>query len=187
MTPHLNLLDSQRIHHTAIHILIRAESDDPWSQEEHNLRFFTLSPNPHYRSQGQDHDTDDGTTAHCPYLFPPKLTAEVFSSHGSLRCADIKLQPYGTSIWVHPRNRAVRGLVASDIHLQQIPVPDLPASNERLLAAVFPGPLNRSALQRIEAKTLSTNDSNNWTCLDYDEAGRIALGSSSGTVTILEM
>lgn len=171
------------LRHNPIYILLRAESDDPWSQEEHNLRFFTLHPNPHY----QDQDDDDETPSVSPYLFPPSLTAEVLSSHGSLRCADINLQPYGTAVWVHPRNRAIRGLIASDVHLQQIPVPDLPASSERLLAAVFPGALNRSGSSIVEAKTLSTNANNDWTCLDYNEEGRIALGSSSGSVTILEI
>lgn len=172
--------------HDPIYILLRAESGDPWSQDEHNLRFFTLHPNPYYQDQDQDQDGGEGLPV-SPYLFPPSLTAEVFSSHGSLRCADIKLQPYGTAVWVHPRNRALRGLIVSDVHLQQITVPEALASNERLLVAVFPGPLNRSQCSKVEAKTLSTNENNDWTCLDYNEEGRIALGSSSGSVTILEM
>lgn len=190
MTPHPDPIDNS-ICHAPIHILLRAESDDPWAQEEHNLRFFTLAPNPRYRSHDSESEADKETSElrMSPYIFPPTLTAEVFSCHGSLRCADIMLRPYGTAIWVHPRNRAVRGLIASDVHLQQIYVPDVLASNERLLAAVFPGPLNRSGLLEVEAKTLGTNENNDWTCLDYDEAptGRIALGASSGTVTILEM
>jgi len=167
-----------------ITILLRSESDDPWTQERHNLRFFTLKPNPHYRLAPQQDGQPNASSS--PYLFPPSLSAEVPSIHGLLRCADIKLQPHGTAVWVHPRNRSY-GLVSSDVHLQEAPIPDTPPASERLVAAVFPGCLNRTGTGD-ETKTLWINEFNDWTCLDYnEELGRIALGSRSGSVTILEL
>jgi hypothetical protein len=185
MTPRSNSVDPRGLpSHDTIHILLRAESDDPWTQEQHNLRFFTLKPNPHYSVAFQQ-DGNSGAGI-LPYLFPPSLTAEVLSVHGSLRCADIKLQPYGTAVWVHPRNRAVAGLISDDVHPQEVATPGRPVS-ERLVAAVFPGLLSQAGTGD-EAKTLWTNESNDWTCLDYDEEfGRIALGSRAGSVTVLEL
>lgn len=164
-----------------ITILLRSESDDPWTQERHNLRFFIMKPNPLY-TLGPQQDDQLGASS-LPYIFPPALTAEVPSVHGSLRCADIKLQPHGTAVWVHPRNRSVTGLISSDAHLQEMHIPD----SERLVAAVFPGCLSRNGTGD-ETKTLWINEFNDWTCLDYnEELGRIALGSRSGSVTILEL
>jgi hypothetical protein len=183
MTPRPNPVD---IHdhpsHNPICILLRSESDDPWSQEQHTLRFFTLRPNPQYPISLRQND-DSGTNI-SPYLFPPSLTAEVSSVHGSLRCADIQLQPYGTAVWVHPRNRAVAGLISDDAH---VATPDTPTASERLVAAVFPGRLNRTGTGD-GPKTLWTNEHNDWTCLDYNEEfGRIALGSRGGSVTVLQL
>jgi hypothetical protein len=176
MTPRPNPVDIHELpSHDPIYILIRAESDDPWSQEQHNLRFFTLKPNLRY-------SIEESSTGISPYLFPPSLTAEVSSVHGSLRCADIKLQPYGTAVWVHPQNRAAAGLISDD---RNPLVPSTPA--ERLLGVVFPGPLSRTGTED-GAKTLWTNELNDWTCLDYtEECGRIALGSRAGSVTVLEL
>ena len=184
MAPRSNPVDiCDHPSHSVISILLRAESDNPWSQEQHNLRFFTLSPNPHY-DLALRHDNQSSANIP-PYLFPPLLTAEVSSIHGSLRCADIKLQPYGTAVWVHPRNRADAGLIPDDVNPQGIP--HTPAASERLVAAVFPGALSQTGTGG-GAKTLWTNESNDWTCLDYnEELGRIALGSRSGSVTVLEL
>ena len=188
MTPRPHPVDSSDhpYHSTnTITILLRSESDDPWTQERHNLRFFTLKPNPHYRLAPQQDGQPNASSL--PYLFPPSLSAEVPSIHGSLRCADIKLQPHGTAVWVHPRSRSVTGLISSDVHLQEAPIPDTPPASERLVAAVFPGCLNRTGTGD-ETKTLWINEFNDWTCLDYnEELGRIALGSRSGSVTILEL
>jgi len=138
-----------------------------------------LKPDPLYRLAPQQGGQPSANSL--PYLFPPSLTAEVSSVHGSLRCADIKLQPYGTAVWVHPKSRSVTGLISSDVHPQ-----DNPAS-EKLVAAVFPGRLSRTGTGD-ETKTLWINEFNDWTCLDYnEELGRIALGSRSGSVTILEL
>lgn len=170
--------DHRRITHDPIHILIRAESDDPWSQEQHNLQFFSLEPNSLY-----GHATESVNTI-SPYLFPPRLRSEVSSAHGSLRCAGIALKSCGTAVWVHPRNRAVAGLLPSDINLTEAPVP---LADERLVAAVFPGHLNPQG-ETVEAITLYENRLNDWTCVDYDEdMGRIALGSNSGSVTMMEL
>jgi hypothetical protein len=55
------------------------------------------------------------------------------------------------------------------------------------LATVFPGPLNNTG-KVGNTRTVWTNSFNNWTAVDYDEErGRIALGSSFGRVTILEL
>jgi hypothetical protein len=186
MDPRPYPVDSQtQTSHGTISLLLRSESDDPWSQEQHNLKFFTLKPNPHYASAVQQ-DSQSSTNT-LPYFFPPSLTAEVASVHGSLRCADIKLQPYGTAVWVHPKNRSANGLISSDMHFQGEPVTDTLATSERLVASVFPGSLSRTGLEN-DVKTLWANESNDWTCLDYNEEwGRIALGSRSGSVTILEL
>jgi hypothetical protein len=186
MTPRPNPVDiSDYPRDHTISILLRSESDNPWTQEQHNLRFFTLKPNPHYAPAPQQDDWP--STSSLPYLFPPSLTAEVSSVHGSLRCADIRLQPHGTAVWVHPRNRSATGLIPSDAHLQEVPISDAPPASERLVAAVFPGSLSRTGTGD-ETKTLWINESNDWTCLDYnEELGRIALGSRSGSVTLLEL
>jgi len=186
LTPRSNPVDLRDLpSHDPIHILLRAESDNPWTQEQHNLRFFILKPNPHYSVEF--HQDDKPSTDISPYLFPPSLTAEVSSVHGSLRCADIMLQPYGTAVWIHPRNRAVTGLISDDVHPQEVAIPDTLVVSERLVAAVFPGPLSQTGTGD-EAKTLWTNESNDWTCLDYNEEfGRIALGSRAGSVTVLEL
>jgi hypothetical protein len=53
------------------------------------------------------------------------------------------------------------------------------------MAAVFHGPLSRQNPE-VDAIEICTNDRNNWTALAYDEdTGRIALGSSSGDLTII--
>lgn len=185
LTPNPNPFDIRKpISHDPIRILIRAESDDPWAQEQHNLQFYVLEPNPLY------HSAKDATTEHpvSPYLFPPALRAEVSSIHGSLRCADIKLQPYGTAVWVHPRNRTIAGLSPFDDLILGHEANRLPSADERLLAAVFPGPLDVSHVQghKIISKTLCTNQLNDWACLDYRESvGQVAIGSNSGSVTVL--
>jgi len=185
LSPRPGLADIQEFpSHDPIFILIRSESDDPWSQEQHKMQFFTLEPNSSYYSLTPEDDTGAKIS---PYRFPPTLTTQVLSVHGSLRCTDIKLEPYGTAIWIHPHNRAVAGLIPSDVHLQAVTVPDMSAANERLVAAVFPGHLSPAEVN-VEMKTLWTNKLNDWSCMDYDEnLGRIVLGSISGLVTILEL
>ena len=177
LTPNSNPFDgNQCVSHDPVRILIRAETDDPWAQEQHNLQFFVLLPNPNYNPS-----SDVGTNA--PYLFPPVLHAKVSSIHGSLRCAEIKLQPNGTAVWVHPRYRT-EGMTPLDYWILGLGA----NADERLLAAVFPGRLDTSAgnRQKIAAKTLCTNELNDWACLDYrEDIGQVAVGSNSGSVTVV--
>lgn len=184
LSPRAVLADIQKFpSHDPISILIRSESDDPWSQE-HKMQLFTLEPNPLYYSS---HSESDINTKISPYRFPPSLNTQVSFVHGSLRCTDMKLEPYGTAVWVHPHNRAAAGLISSDVHLQALPVPNTPSANETLIAAVFPGRLNPTGVN-VETKTLWMNEHNDWSCMDYNETfGRIVLGSISGAVTILEL
>jgi hypothetical protein len=67
--------------------------------------------------------------------------------------------------------------------------------NERLMCAVFPGPLFRGDSSEVEAESktiapraLCVNELNNWKALDYDEVrGRVAMGSTRGKVTVLSL
>ena len=170
-------------------ILIRGETDNPWSSGLHSLDLFSLRPNPTYRtSSGINNDTSS-----VPYIFPPTLTSQVHAIRGPLRCRDVILGRCGTAVWIHPRDRAVVGLVSNE----ELPAQAIYTSSghESLVAAAFPGPL--AASNTIEddttptvtrSKILYTNHLNNWTSLDYDEeVGRIALSSSFGRVLILEL
>ncbi|RDB17683.1 hypothetical protein Hypma_001259 [Hypsizygus marmoreus] len=159
-------------------ILLRGESDDPWSSGLHSLDFYTLEPN--LNSQNPS-----------PYTFPPTLVTRVPAVRGSLRCRDVFLGPCGTAVWVQPQDRAPVGLVAGmdDYPLQAISTTSV---HESLVIAVFPGPLAPSDVSGngavTRSRTLCTNSLNNWTSLDYDEdLGRIALSSSFGRVMILEI
>jgi len=159
-------------------ILIRSESDDPWASDAHSLDLYTLEPNPFFVSSSAS-----GTANDPPYIFPPALTSQVPSVRGPLRCTDVILGSHGTAVWIHPADHAVTGLITTDV-LQNLPSH---AAHESLVAAVFPGPLNPIG-SRVDARTLWTNSFNNWTSMDYDEqCGRIALGSSYGGITILEL
>ena len=178
LTPNSNPFDgNQCVSHDPVCILIRAETDDPWAQEQHNLRFFVLEPNPDYSSLPDSAEDS-------PYLFPPVLRAKVTSIHGSLRCADIKLQPNGTAVWVHPRHRT-EGLAPIEYWI----LGQNGNTDERLLAAVFPrrfDTLAGSGQLEVAAKTLYTNKPNDWVCLDYrEDTGQVAVGSNSGSVTVL--
>ncbi|KAM5541037.1 hypothetical protein V8D89_005348 [Ganoderma adspersum] len=64
---------------------------------------------------------------------------------------------------------------------------------ESLCAAVFAGPLQRLGCQpevQVRTKTLCVQEKDgcNWTAFDYDEeTGRVALGLSDGSVTVLDL
>jgi hypothetical protein len=165
----------------SLSILIRSESDDPWASDVHFLDLYVLEPNPAFiLASDREEDWSDIP----PYIFPPKPTKKVPSARGSLRCTDVILGRYGTAIWIHPQDRAVGGLISPEIHLQDSAIPE---THETLVAAVFPGPLNQTG-EIVETRTLWTNSFNNWTSIDYnEELGRIALGSSYGRVTILDL
>jgi hypothetical protein len=165
-------------------ILIRGESDNPWSSGLHSLDLFTLHPNPTYHSTSSDNETD------IAYIFPPTLTSQVHAVRGPLRCRDVILGRCGTAVWIQPRDRAIVGLLSNE----ELPAQAIhtASGHESLVADVFPGPLSASniadAALVTRSKTLYTNHLNNWTSLDYDEElGRIALGSSYGRVLILEL
>jgi hypothetical protein len=166
----------------SVSILIRSESDDPWASDVHSLDLYVLEPNPAFVLPSAEER--EKRTSLAPYIFPPTPSVKVPSTRGSLRCTDVRLGRYGTAVWIQPQDRSVTGLIPSDLHLQEVSAPDI---NETLVAAVFPGPLNNTG-HTAGARSLWTNSFNNWTCLDYDEVlGRIALGSSYGRVTILDL
>lgn len=166
-------------------ILIRPESDDPWTSDVHTLDLYTLEPNPAFSLLSPS--SNGGPSKILPYVFPPSLSSQVPTIRGSLRCTDIILGRYGTALWIRPQDRSAAGLISPDVHLQEMPPPDSPAAHESLVATVFPGPLKPSE-SKNSVQTLWRNSFNNWTSMDYDEVlGRIALGSSFGRVTILEL
>lgn len=160
-------------------ILIRTEPDDPWAaDEDHDLRLYTLYPT-------------DGSSA-LPYIFPPVHTANVPSTRGSLQCSDLCLGAHGTAVWVQPQDRSAAGLLHA---MQEDAHAPVARKNERLMCAVFPGPLFRGDSSEVEAESktiapraLCVNELNNWKALDYDEVrGRVAMGSTRGKVTVLSL
>ncbi|TFK37200.1 hypothetical protein BDQ12DRAFT_685499 [Crucibulum laeve] len=166
-------------------LLVRTESDDPWSAEEHTLDLYTLRPNLSFIPSDSHHVSFplEGSSS-IPYLFPPTLATHVQSRRGSLRCPTVMLGRSGTSVWIEPHDRNVDGLVWDDYYAAPILSSD--HAHEKLVAAVFPGPLNPYVRKEVVAREILDNDLNNWTSLDYDEElGRIALGSSFGKVMIL--
>ncbi|KAF5376655.1 hypothetical protein D9615_007816 [Tricholomella constricta] len=164
----------------ALSILLRGESDDPWSSGLHSLDLYTLRPS-----------VTDATAA--GYVFPPTLVSKVPAVRGSLRCRNVILGPCGTAAWIQPQDRAVVGLAwagGEEYPLQAIhPV----SGHESLVIAAFPGPLVQAGQGDdgeavTQSSAIFTNSLNNWTALDYDEEmGRIALCSSFGRVLVLEL
>ncbi|KAG0701229.1 hypothetical protein DFH29DRAFT_577204 [Suillus ampliporus] len=155
-------------------ILVRTKNDDPWSST-FKIQLWTLSPM----------IASNDTTIHKPhYNFPPSMTTEIVTPRrGALRCTDIVLGPHGTAVWVQPGDYSIAGLISSNVHLQHMPVPQ---SHEILVAAAFPGLLNVQGEPQV--KSSWKNYGENWTCLDYDEErGCVALGSTVGAVTILNI
>ncbi|KAJ7213733.1 hypothetical protein B0H12DRAFT_370794 [Mycena haematopus] len=161
-------------------ILIRPESDDPWAaDDDHELDLYVLHPEPTF-----PHSTIR------PYTFPPVHTARVPSSRGSLQCRDLRLGVHGTAVWIEPQDRSSTGLLA-DVHAP------VARQNERLVCAVFPGPLFRPGAADpdlgvapipVRSRTLRANELNNWKALDYDEVrGRVAIGSTRGRITVLSL
>ncbi|KAI0712708.1 hypothetical protein C8T65DRAFT_646664 [Cerioporus squamosus] len=151
-----------------------------------------------------------------PYLFPPVRTEQTSPTvRGFLRCRDIVLGPSGTALWIQPRAARTAHLTGYDVHSSTTQVwdalnpdhqhpddgplnpgdpsaaSDRSRTAESLCAAVFEGPLQRHHPElRPTARTLwvQTKDSCNWTTFDYDEeTGRVVLGSSDGSVTVLDL
>ncbi|KAF9018603.1 hypothetical protein BDZ89DRAFT_1073719 [Hymenopellis radicata] len=146
-------------HTNVISLLIRHQSDNPWTADVSTLQLHNIFP------------TKDGSG----FVFPPVAAAGISSPRGALRCPDVVLGRYGTAVWISPQERTMVVDEASDL-----------LSKETLVAAAFPGPLNVDS--RVTAVKMYTNSLNNWTALDYDEEhGRVALGSSFGKVTVLQL
>ncbi|KAF8148396.1 hypothetical protein B0H34DRAFT_736837 [Crassisporium funariophilum] len=182
-------------------ILVRGESDDPWASDAHTLDLYKLETNPSYIIAGSDSNNHDDmeppSNNVSPYLFPPMLISHIQTRRGALRCTSVILGQAGTAMWIQPQDRHRSGLLPDDILEQGRPR----VENESLMMAVFPGPLSPSDIDidgdgdgqggkgKIGmAKKVFGTQYNNWTAFDYDESlGRIALGSSFGVVTILEL
>lgn len=166
--------DSTGMKGQPLSILVRTKNDDPWSST-FKIQLWTLGP-----MTSSYETTDDGPY----YNFPPSMTSEIVTPRrGALRCTDMVLGPYGTAVWVQPEDYSVAGLISSNVHLQNMPVPQ---SHETLVAAAFPGLLNTQ--DEPQVKSSWKNHDENWTCLDYDEErGCVALGSTAGAVTILDI
>ncbi|KAI0766687.1 hypothetical protein BD413DRAFT_605824 [Trametes elegans] len=210
---------------TALSILLRTESDDPWASDVHHLEQFLLLPNPAFvatpPSASPLADPDSTSSASLssplpampPYLFPP-VRAEHTSPavRGFLRCTDILLGASGTALWIAPRAARSAHLTGLDVHSSPAQVHDafdpdhlLPhgcagvgaglrdraRTAEALCAAVFAGALNKrheGAVPPARRLWVQPKDNCNWAALDYvEELGRVALGSSDGSVAVLDL
>ncbi|KAG5338230.1 hypothetical protein C0989_007900 [Termitomyces sp. Mn162] len=174
----------------SLSILLRGESDDPWTSGQHSLNHYTLLPN---LNAATDQDVRPS-----PYIFPPALIAKVPAVRGTLRCRNVVLGPCGTAAWIQPQDRAVVGLTWTSDEGYPLQAIHSISGKESLMLAAFPGPLTRDEegwkqddvgidVAGIRSTAVFTNELNNWTALDYDEeVGRIVLCSSFGCVTVLE-
>ncbi|KAJ7882537.1 hypothetical protein B0H14DRAFT_2702955 [Mycena olivaceomarginata] len=170
----------------SLSILIRHEPDDPWAADDtHELDLYILYPEPAFP-----------LSTLRPYTFPPVHAARVPSKRGSLQCSALRLGAHATAVWVEPRDRSATGLM-DDAYAP------VPRKNERLVCAVLPGPLFRGGGASgadlhldvdetgpisVQGRTLRPNELNNWKTLDYDEArGRVAIGSTRGRITVLDL
>ncbi|KAJ7214523.1 hypothetical protein GGX14DRAFT_360174 [Mycena pura] len=169
-------------------ILIRPEPEDPWTaDDDHSLDLYVLRP--------ADIPSLSSPAPACPYAFPPALASRVRSTRGALQCSDIRLGRHGTAVWVEPQNRSAVGLLHAmqdDAHAPVV------RQNERLVGAVFPGPLFMGdgggdfdaevSVPRVRGRPLWANELNNCKALDYDERrGLVAVGSTRGRITVLSM
>ncbi|KAI0659472.1 hypothetical protein C8Q70DRAFT_111519 [Cubamyces menziesii] len=185
--------------HTPLSILLRTESDDPWASDVHKLEQFLLLPDPAFEGRSSSADAvstgvveesdpaPPAPSSASPYIFPP-VRAERTSPtvRGFLRCPDIVLGPCGTALWIQPRARTTAHLTGLDVHSSTAQ-----KTAETLCAAVFAGPLqgrHPELLQPHPRKVWAQlKDNCNWTAFDYDEErGRVALGSSDGSVSVLD-
>ena len=171
-------------------LVLRAESDDPWTADVHTLDIYTLVPSPEGASDDDPHAP--------PYVFPPMHAVSWASVRGHLRCRDILVGPYGTALWIQPRPTRHLGLTEYDVHSSDAQRPGQhsplgpPPAHETLVAALVPGRLHDSQEQAApdDVRMLWSFEGSNgtWTSVDYDEArGLIALGDSQGNVDILKL
>ena len=166
----------------SLSLLVRTKGHDPWTLTD-QFQFLTLNTDLDHGEPHTLHDTSETQQDSSPSPF--NLIAS-FSSHhrGPLRCSDVVLGPCGTAVWVQPLDRAATGLVAVSNFVGCMP---MPTSHERLVVALLPGLLNRGPPE-AQIKAVLENDRDGWTCLDYDETqGLIALGSSSGELTVYRL
>ena len=178
-------------------ILLRAESDDPWMSDMHTLDLYMLEPNPTYVYSKEPLAPLPGRPPPAPYLFPPvhsKLSSP--SVRGFLRCTDLVLGSCGTAIWIQPRPARSADLTMLDVHSSETQGPRPNAETEVLAGAVFAGPLRETSedaagVKGVQARTVYVRDSagsGNWTAMDYvEELGVVALASTQGVVTVLEL
>ncbi|KAI0683291.1 hypothetical protein BC835DRAFT_1296405 [Cytidiella melzeri] len=178
----------------AVSIVLRAESDDPWSSDKHTLDLYHLPE----AAEAEPPDLSDVQTPESPYVFPPLHHASLPSARGHLRCKDISLGSHGTALWIQPRPSRNTDLTGFDVHASDVVqgqgVQGQSKKKEELLVAtVFPGRMksrNEGMIEEEEGvlRTLWAIEdvSMNWTSMDYDEAGGVvALGDSHGKVEVL--
>ena len=144
--------------HVALSILLRPESDDPWyPAEEHKLEMYTLYPNLAFDPSSLDEVVQSfsnlSTTPflssppkaqaqQLPYTFPPVLTHAIPTRHGVLRCTSLALGKCGTGVWIEPRTpRTMEGLVEGFLRAAAKGKGTRERDRERVMCAVFPGPL----------------------------------------------
>lgn len=180
-------------------ILLRAESDDPWSSDVHKLDLYTLEPNPLYLYAGnQDHvspsafpsppvSLSPGSPSRSPsprssaqaamgtpYVFPP-VHSQLYSPsvRGVLRCTSIVLGSHGTAVWIQPRPAHSVDLTALDVHASVTQAPETARANETVAGAVFAGALQRENEGHVspDARNLwiQSFGSSYWTSIDYVE------------------
>ncbi|KAH9929326.1 uncharacterized protein B0H18DRAFT_1209790 [Fomitopsis serialis] len=142
-----------------------------------------------------------------PYIFPPVHSGLSSPSvRGILRCTDIVLGPHGTAVWIMPRGARSADLTALDVHQSEVAGAGLTAQQPEVLAgAMFAGPMlgaeggdggegeDGERGSGVRARTVyvrraASGSAGNWTAMDYvEELGVVALASSQGMVTVLEL
>jgi len=167
-------------------ILVRSQSDNPWTSDEHSLDLYALMPNPDTNldvTQSEPPflgnlaspvaaDTPVPTLSdtppeprRTPYLFPPLPTSRISSIRGSLRCTDVVLGPCRTAVWIRPHDSSLAGLMGGLQNGEQYQLPSYlfeqtERSQEGLVCAVFPGPLCQNHMHKYGAHESSRGTGN---------------------------
>ncbi|KAK7684392.1 hypothetical protein QCA50_012339 [Cerrena zonata] len=195
---------------TPLYVLVRLESDDPWSSDTHTIHLYSLEPNLSRRSRSispledipEEHPVRTGPdTLHTPYIFPPIHKVSFPTLKGRLRCTDILCGNHGTGIWVQPRSAHEASLTTFDVHSSHAQIPysvPVNSANESIIGGIFPGimmnqsgndddPMRpRQNVRRIVERDIGSEA--NWTAMDYDEIrGLVVLGASDGEITVVEL
>ncbi|KAG7439151.1 uncharacterized protein BT62DRAFT_797834 [Guyanagaster necrorhizus] len=105
--------------------------------------------------------------------FPPTLIAKTHSPKRTIGCPKVVLGKRATAVWIHSdQSHWFSGWSER--------------SDEAIIAAVFPGPLNDTGYPCVYNLCINTRDP--WISLDYDEdVGRIAVASRTGQITICQL